>query len=96
MFGKQNTTDTIRVYKKGLFTRVKKGTYTVSYDPIIGVIFKKGLGGLRSLDLAVRSRSHYPDCATSPTRIEYNDTKNLTEYMTRYLKSSPKGFDPST
>ena len=28
----------------------------------------KGLGGLRSLDLAVRSRPHYPDCATSPNK----------------------------
>ena len=56
----------------------------------------KGLGGLRSLDLAVRSRSHYPDCATSPMMMQLNDAKNLPEKLTNHNKTGPKGFDPLT
>jgi hypothetical protein len=52
----------------------------------------KGLGGLRSLDLAVRSRPHYPGCATSPARLGIEVAKKMSEENI----TGPKGFDPLT
>jgi len=45
----------------------------------------RGLGGLRSLDLAVRSRSHYPDCATSPKLECCYDSINPTPKLNNNL-----------